>query len=402
MKSTISFIIKSHLADDGAPLVGGSSKNPYRLVKYLSRRAKIARVIYFDGQHTGLEPYTAHRFRTPFLKLYFKTIYQNVVALPSVYRAFRDADIVQCHHPHFGMGAALLRKFVFRNKRLIVKAHGTAFPEVKANKYRGAKGAILALNAAAHRWHDRYVLKSADIVLCSSNFQRAEMTTIYRAAPDRVKTVYNGYDAEYLSRAAKNRDATGARHFVFCGRVVPKKGALYAIALFGKLSRDRTDDRLTLVLGLKTEIEDVSTYAKICAAVAGDHRISVVHGLTESELYSTFQRATVGFIPSVEYESIPTVLIEMMATGLPVFATNKWGVPELLPQHFGLSGELEEDCKMIGTFLGGAQIAAPCRLPSGMHIDDLSYDSLVEKYLEIYRAITGQKTENRKSQPPRN
>jgi glycosyltransferase involved in cell wall biosynthesis len=385
----VSFIIKSHLRHDDSALIGGASKNPYRLVQYLVRAVSVPQVIYFDGDHSGAESYVATRYAAGPLKLYAKTLFQNIVSAAAVWRAFAGSDVVQCHHPHYGLAAALFRRVAFRKRKFVVKAHGTAVPELAANRYRGVKGAILRFNARLHLWHDRFVLSCADAVLCSSEFQRQEMISLYRIRATPIFCIYNGYDSRYVERApaSPTHERARAGHFVFCGRVVPKKGIAYAIALFQELTRSRPDARLTLVLGRRREIEDGDTYQQIQRAAAADPRIVIAHDLTESQLYSLFASASVGLVPSQNYESIPTVVIEMLAAGLPAFATYQWGIPEILPERFGLSGDLTADAAKIRNCLEDQSYLAVVNELASRSRERFDYPELVRGYIDVYRQL---------------
>jgi glycosyltransferase involved in cell wall biosynthesis len=382
----ISFIVKAHLADDDLPLIGGASKNPYRLIKYISRHLPVRRVIYFDGSHSGTEVYSAHAIHVRGLKLYAKTLVQNILAFPAVVKAFRESNIVQCHHPHYGLGASLLRRARFSNAKLVVKAHGTAIPELKANRYRGLKQAILSVNARIHLWHDRIVLGGADIVLCSSEFQKREMIDLYGLKERKLLCIYNGYDQDYSVINLESPAQSSGKRFVFCGRVVPKKGISYAIALFRQVAGPH--DTLKLILGKENEIEDRASYATTLREVAEDERISISHDLSEAELYNAFSAADIGLIPSREYESIPTVLIEMLSAGLVVFASYKWGIPEIIPPEFGLSGSIEEDVTKIRDVL--RQGAPKSHTELVRHVrHDFNYPALVDEYIALYERLDG-------------
>lgn len=377
----VSLIVRAHLSDEDGILIGGASKNPYRLLRFLSRIVEIKRVIYFEGTHSGSELYTAHRFRAP-LKLYPKTFLLNLLSSCAVWRAFSESHIVQCHHPHFGLIAAILRKSVFRDVRFVVKAHGTGMPELLANRYRSWKGLILRLNAAVHLWHDRFVLACADSVLCSSEFQRQEMEQVYGVNYQKTRCIYNGYDPDLLNHAAKSAKTRDTHRMVFCGRVVPKKGIEYAIDLFQLMAGESDEYRLALILGKRTDVEDPQTYRRVLNRVRGDERISVLHDVAETDLYRQFLQASVGLITSKNYESIPTVLIEMLSAKMIVFATYAWGIPEILRADYGLTGNLHADVDRV-------RLAWTVRKhePAAVPIEQLSYQSLVHSYVAIYREL---------------
>lgn len=383
----VSFIIKSHLREDERELIGGASKNPYRLVKYISRLVTVPWLLYFQGGHSGNEAYKARCFSSWFLKLYLKTFFQNLISARAVWRAFKESDLVQCHHPHYGLCAAILRKYVFRTKLLVIKAHGTAMPELLANNYSGIKGLVLWLNAWAHLIHDRYVLAQADVVLCSSRYQENEMASVYGIARNRLRCIYNGFDPEYVRPPACVAGGLKSHKiFIFCGRVVPKKGIDYAIRLFQSVAGDDQEYRLKLLLGKSVDIEDANVYRRIRKAVEEDPRIEIKHNVSEPDLYRCFACASVGLVTSRNYESIPTVVIEMLAAGLPVFATYLWGVPEILPEAFGLTGRLDVDQERIRRFISAGVSAESEAIVQKVRAE-FGYSVLVHEYLSLYESL---------------
>jgi len=383
----VSFIIKSWSDDSDACLVGGSAKSPTKVVREVEKRLEVPFVTYFDGTTSTNDNYTYHRVR--YAKLYLKTLVQTLVSTVSVYRSFRYSDIVQCHHPHFGLFSAILRRYFFRNRSFIVKAHGTAVPELRANGYTGVRQVLLYLNSVVHRWHDRFVLESADVVLCSSKYQELEMVNVYGVAQAKLRTIYNGYDSSYFfpcgesdsnSNSFLKDDST--LDIVFCGRVVPKKGASYAIAVASHLCELGYRVRLNLILGSEAYIEDTATLAEIRSAKT-PQELSILEyfDLSESELANTIRASDFAIVPSRNYESIPSVVYEFAACGIPVFATYQWGIPEVLNSEYALTGDLVNDSSRILKTIHNVST------PSVSNIDRYSYGELVKEYIDVYRQL---------------
>ena len=78
--------------------------------------------------------------------------------------------------------------------------------------------------------------------MTSSEFQHQEMAAIYGVRPDRLRTAYNGYSPEYLSRGltATRPDSDGP-NLLFIGRVVPKKGLDDLLDIYEAVRRDVPD-----------------------------------------------------------------------------------------------------------------------------------------------------------------
>lgn len=380
----VGFIMRAHPRHDTDCLVSGAVKNPYRLLRALNARVQVVGVVTeeararFDG---GGYPVVSRQ--VPGARLYVRTLLWNLVAFPAVVRLYRRADIVQCHHPHLGLGAALLRRSG-RPVALVVKAHGTAVPELVANRYGGARGALLRLNAAAHLRHDRWVLRSADRCVVSSDFQRQEMVDLYGVDPARLVRAYNGIDSAYVVRRTRaGADAVAGPRFVFVGRVVPKKGYRQLAALYRGLRARFPDATLDLVLGHHDRVEDPTTLRLVAEELTTQPGCRVHHDLDEPALFELLAGSDVGLVPSEGYESIPTVVLEMASTGLPVFATYRWGIPEVLPEEFGLGGDVEADVARIVSFVEN-ELATWDSAAWARRFEPFHYDRLAGQYLDLY------------------
>lgn len=377
----VGFIFKAFPVADHLPMIGGSAKAPYRVFKYLAASGKIevTQIIAFEG---AVPPGHSYPIRVikPRFKLYLKTLYQNLMSLPAVLAMFRRGDVVQCHHPHYGLFCALLKLFWYREVKFIVKAHGTALPELRSNQYGGVRGLILKANGYLHFYHDRLVLSAADICLCSSDFQREEMRKLYRVGAEKIFSIYNGYDPQYFYTPASKHDYSKSIGVVFCGRLVPKKGVYECIVLCEYLRRMGFDLSLQMVLGSRQYIENPATLEQVVTACKMHDWINMHFDLTENELADLYRRSTVGLVTSKNYESIPSVIYEMRACGVAVFATYRWGIPEVLSREYALTGDPDADAKIIAAYLSSRDLIPAC----GDNAADFSYSVLVKKYLEHY------------------
>lgn len=385
MTTRVGFIIKAHPRDEGAALIGGAAKSPFHLLRSLRHETAIVGVVVAD--HAGgfaTQGYTVSGRPVRWLRLYPRTFVWNLMNLPVVLRLARRCEVLQCHHPHLGLGAALVRRTGVSTAALVVKAHGTAAPESETNPKRGWRRWVLALNRELHRRHDSWVLRSADRCVVSSDHQHAEMIERYGVDPDRIRTIYNGFDPA-LTRVRRSGDVveSSGPHLVFVGRVVPKKGFHQLHGLYAAVLEAHPTATMTMVLGSRDRIEDPDTYRYIESTLLPLAGCSAAHDLREEELHDVLARSDVGLVPSLGYESIPSVIYEMCGAGLPTFATYRWGIPEVLPPEFGLSGCLEDDAARVVAFIDGRLQTWDSEAWAARYREH-GYDRLVRHYLELY------------------
>lgn len=144
----------------------------------------------------------------------------------------------------------------------------------------------------------------------------------YGMKPKRVPVIYNGID---LSKCEPKADYALSQpvSLVHVGRFdIPKnhEGLLHA---FAELLKKHPDARLHLVGDgdLRSRIEEVTEALNLRSAV-------IFHGM-QSDVHPYLQMADLFVLPS-KYEGMPMTIIEAMATGLPIVASDVGGIPDMV------------------------------------------------------------------------
>lgn len=377
---TMLFVMMAAPYGQDAAQVGGSAKSPFRLLKWLAPMVGRVHVVATDGDPSGLPANSTGKIiRLRYARLFIRSLLQSFIIGLHLALNRKRYDVVQSHHPHLSAGIALVRKLGLWRGTFVLKAHGTAVPEVRTNDHNGLRGLLLSLNAKVLHRNDVFALREADFVICSSKYQMAEMRALYRVPDNRLVVIYNGFDPNVRAEAVKTGAAKN-RRMVFCGRVVSKKNAPYAIGLYSRLREAGIVEGLDLVLGHKDKIENRGAYLAIRQAAATDPHIEVHFDLAETELYQLFSRATLGVVPSIGYESIPSVVYEIASCGTPVFATGQWGIPEVLPERYQLTLDMDRDVDRIMQVLHSGPVDAAHAAWS----EDYRYDRLATQYTALY------------------
>lgn len=374
------FVMMALPKGQDAAQVGGSAKSPFRLLKWLAPMVGRVHVVATDGAPSGLPANCSGRIiRLRYARLFIRSLLQSFMIGLHLALNRKRYDIVQSHHPHLSAGIAVVRKLGLWRGTFVLKAHGTAVPEIRTNDHKGLRGFLLSLNAKVLHQNDVFALREADFVICSSKYQMAEMRALYGVPDSKLVVIYNGFDPDVRADAVKSRTAK-KRRMVFCGRVVPKKNAPYAIDLFSRLRAAGIVDGLDLIMGHQNKIENRDACLAILDAARTDPQIKVHFDLTETELYQLFSRATLGVVPSIGYESIPSVIYEIASCGTPVFATGQWGIPEVLPERYQLTLDMDRDVdRVMQVFHLGLDDTA-----HAVWSENYRYDRLANQYIELY------------------
>lgn len=168
------------------------------------------------------------------------------------------------------------------------------------------------LNIAAFRGSARIVANSEQV--------RDYIVTTYRAPARRVDVIYNGVDTHRFSATAASRD--DGPIVVAAGRLVPQKNFALLVDAAARLQKEAPAARFRIAGGgpqreaLRTQIRSAQLEDRI--ELLGER----------SDIDAVFREADVFWLTSA-WEGLPNVVIEAMASGLPVVATDVGGAREL-------------------------------------------------------------------------
>jgi glycosyltransferase involved in cell wall biosynthesis len=174
-------------------------------------------------------------------------------------------------------------------------------------------------------------VRRAEFVACISDFARAQLMRLVEPAHwPKLHIVHCGVrPADYP--AAPARDPAGPLEIVSVGRLDAMKGFSVLLDAFGELLAGGTQARLTLV-------GDGAERATLEAQARGrgiGHAVRFTGSVDAAEVTRRLAAADVFCLPSFA-EGVPVVLMEAMASGLPVVSTWVMGIPELVRDGAGV------------------------------------------------------------------
>lgn len=253
---------------------------------------------------------------------YAKAIRQETVSA--------DAEVVYAvmHNASFYLSLAKWRfPFSFRSRAVLGSLHGSL------QGYCQARGAELS-------WTERLALRLCLMtlrrVLAPSRGVADELIEVYHADPARVGAIYNGFDIENIRMLAQQPHAgeafeAGTQCVVTSCRLSDQKDFETLIAAFARVRRD--PEPVLIIIGdgpMRDHILDLARQHGVAQRVR-------MAGFLKNP-FPLIQRCDV-FVLSSHYEGFGNVLIEAMALGVPVVATDcPWGPSEILER--GTHGRL--------------------------------------------------------------
>ena len=219
-------------------------------------------------------------------------------------RAFRP-EVVQVHEPLVpvvGPAAAL----------------ADVAPTVLTFHAHASAGALPALARAA-RPLGRVLVRRAAALTAVSAVAAGFHAGALGIPPTSLRIVPNGVDTARFA-GDRARAVGAAPLLLFVGRLEPRKGADLALAAFARLAADRPDLRLRVVGAGPLEADLRRRLAALPPEVAD--RVELRGRVPQDRLPAELAAADVALVPSRGGESFGIVLLELMAAGTPVVASD--------------------------------------------------------------------------------
>ena len=197
---------------------------------------------------------------------------------------------------------------------------------------------MVDMNKPAYREATLQMLDAATLILVRSESLRRVLVGL-GCDPKKIEVQRTGIPLEEFAFRERNIPESGQWRFVQAGRLIEKKGLPVTLRAFEVFVRQYPNSTLTIA-GEGPLLRGVETLARELKIA---ERVSFTGFLSQERLRDIYYRSHIFLHPSQtgrdgNQEGIPNSMLEAMATGLPVFATEHGGIPEAI-EH-GVSGVL--------------------------------------------------------------
>ncbi len=334
-----------------------------------ARYAALARVPATDVRD-GVRVWYPRFLAVPGLTSWLNPLLMALSVLPLVRRLQResDFDLIDAHffYPD-GAAAVLLGQWL--GKPVAVTARGTdinVFPNYLVPR----------------RWIRWVARRAGALITVSASLRDALMRL--GVERERVSVLRNGVDLELF--APVDREATRARLgldglvMISVGHLIPDKGHQFAIEALAQLP-----GASLLLAGdgpMRAEL------AALAARLAVADRVRWLGTLSQQQLARHYAAADITLLVS-KIEGMPNVLLESLACGTPVIATNVGGSGEIV--NAPIAGTLIEE--RTGAAVADAvrklQLAAHERAAVRRHAEQFGWGPTTQGLLSLFAGLAG-------------
>ena len=255
-----------------------------------------------------------HNFKITLLKPWLK---MGLGAfLPQLLFKLRGFDIVYLHYPFFGAAELVwLAKTILPKKfKLIIHFHMDV-----AGLSPFAK--ILSLPA---RIIKNSLFKKADAITCASldYVKNSDIAKIYKKYPAKFKEIPFGVDTDKFRPAIKKESET--KKILFVGALDKAhyfKGVNILLKAISEIRNPKSEIRIVGDGDLKM------SYGRLAEKLNIKDKVNFLGKVSDEELPGVYQQADLFVLPSInKNEAFGLVLLEAMACGVPVIASDLPGV----------------------------------------------------------------------------
>lgn len=230
----------------------------------------------------------------------------------------------------------------------------------------------------------KHIWKKSDFTVANSQGLK-ELSL--RSKPNKeIKVIYNGIDTEQFYPDYVKR--SGSEFIITSGasRVTHRKGLNYLIEAVAELLPHYPRLRLKIIGegNTKKELENLVKKSKI------EKNVDFVGRIPHEKTPAYYQEANLFVLPSIN-EGMSNAILEALASGLPILATDTGGSKELVRD--GINGfiirmkDAADIAEKIKKIIANAELRASMSQASRQLAETMSWSKVAHQYFTLYKKI---------------
>jgi len=311
------------------PLIGGPATYSYELARRLKARGHEVCVLTFGKpKKEGVDKIIV--IRTPrsrvFVKRYFDLLLLALKVAPKY-------DIIYAQDPvSIGLPAAIAKKL--SKKPLVTKIVGDFAWEISFQKgwtsiyiedFQKSKKALITRFLC---YAEKFVAKTSDEIVVPCNYLK-KLIVGWGIPSEKITVIPNAIDLQsYVNNGGVVKESLGLSNFrviLTVGRLVPWKGVDVLIKIMPEI-RKAIPKILLVIIGDGPEMPKLRKLARAYGVADS----VIFTGRLERNLVQKYMKSSDVFVIFSKYEGMSHTILEAMACGTPVIASNVCGNPEII------------------------------------------------------------------------
>jgi len=242
---------------------------------------------------------------------------------------------------------------------------------------------------------ERKALRGADHVTCDSKRLAGDVLAWYELDAAKVTAIQNAVETDRFSPdAVSKREArdrlglpAGDKIVLYTGRFLVEKGITYLLEAIEGIAKE-TDDVSFLLVGGGFDEHVVSDWL---SKTHLQRRVTIIPYVEYERMPSVYAAADVLVQPSLA-EGLSRSILEAMACGLPIVATDVGGNPELVSGNGVLvkprsAAAIKQ--ALAGVLSDDSARAAMGRQSRRRTVSEFSVQRRIQSFIEVYERVCG-------------
>jgi D-inositol-3-phosphate glycosyltransferase len=252
-------------------------------------------------------------------------------------------DVIHGHSTYGFLALSILKHKI--GVPIVIHVHATTLGLLNSSFGKVHPPTGIGVRAAAIR--EKFVFSFADRLVAVSNAVARNLIQWYGIDGSKISVVHNGVDTRLFAPSSKEEakrsvGLENTRVVLFVGRLSPIKGIDYLMKAAQTILDEFDDVTFLFVGGVPKfmrghQANPQGLLADINKSYNDANRLRFLGAIPNNLLPVYYSAADLVVTPSL-YEAAPKVILEAMACGTPVIATNVGGIPEVISD--GVNGLL--------------------------------------------------------------